>query len=50
MKAVAYYRTRPSEPVASDLALRAQQDAVRKVVEQQSLLLVAEFIDRKSVV
>ena len=49
MKVVAYYRTRPSEPVASDLALRAQQNAVRKMIEEAGLLLVAEFIEHEGV-
>ncbi len=35
-KAVAYYRSRPSEPEASDLALRLQREAVRKALEEVS--------------
>jgi hypothetical protein len=33
MKAVAYYRSRPSEPGVSDLALRIQHEAVREIVK-----------------
>lgn len=43
MKAVAYYRTRPSEPEASDLALRLQREAV----EAGGFDPVAEFIERE---
>ena len=43
MKAVAYYRTRPSEPEASDLALRLQREAV----EAGGFDLIAEFIERE---
>ena len=46
MKAVAYYRARPSEPEASDLALRFQREAVRREVEESGLTLVAEFVER----
>lgn len=47
-KAVAYvyYRTRPSEPEASDLALRLQREAVQKEVES-GFDLVTEFIERE---
>lgn len=47
MKVVAYYRTRPSEPVESDQALRAQREAVLKDVEDGGYTLVAEFIERE---
>lgn len=47
MKAVAYYRARPSEPEASDLALRFQREAVRREVEGRGLTLVAEFVERE---
>ncbi len=46
-KAVAYYRTRPSEPEASDLALRLQREAVRKALEEGSLDLIGEFTERE---
>ncbi len=46
-KAVAYYRSRPSEPEASDLALRLQREAVRKALEQRSLDLIGEFTERE---
>lgn len=46
-KAVAYYRSRPSEPEASDLALRLQHEAVRKVIEEGSLDLIGEFTERE---
>lgn len=45
MRAVAYYRSRPSEPEASDLALRIQHEAVRKIVEESDLDLVVEFTE-----
>ena len=47
MKAVAYYRTRPGEPDASDLAFGRQRDAVQREVEEGGLDLVAEFIERE---
>ena len=34
MKAAAFHRSRPSGPEASNLALRAQHEAVRKVVKE----------------
>ena len=46
-KAVAYYRSRPSEPEASDLALRLQHEAVRKALEEGSLDLIGEFTERE---
>ena len=46
-KAVAYYRSRPSEPEASDLALRLQREAVRKAVEEDGLDLIGEFTERE---
>jgi len=46
-KAVAYYRSRPSEPEASDLALRLQREAVRKALEEGSLDLICEFTERE---
>ena len=46
-KAVAYYRSRPSEPEASDLALRLQREAVRKALEEGSLGLIGEFTERE---
>ncbi len=45
-KAVAYYRSRPSEPEASDLALRLQREAMRKALEEGSLDLIGEFTER----
>ncbi len=47
MKAVAYYRTCPSEPKASALALRLQQEAVRAEIERNGFDLAAEFIERE---
>ena len=47
MKAVAYYRTRPGEPEASDLALRLQREAVQRDIEGSGLELVAEFVERE---
>ena len=47
MKAVAYYRTRPSEPEASETALRLQREAVREELERGELTLVAEFIEHE---
>lgn len=45
MKTIAYYRTRPSEPEASELALRLQRQAVQREVEESGYDLVAEFIE-----
>jgi hypothetical protein len=42
MKAVAYYRTRPSEPAASESALKPRREAVHKAVEE-GCTWVAEF-------
>lgn len=47
MKAVAYYRSRPGEPEASDLALRLQREAVQRKVEEHDLDLIAEFVERE---
>ncbi len=47
MKAVAYYRTRPSEPEASDLALRLQREAVQRQVEAWDIDLIAECVERE---
>lgn len=47
MKAVVYYRTRPSEPEASDVALGLQRNAVRQCLEEEKLIVVAEFIERE---
>ncbi len=47
MKAVAYHRSRRSEPEASDLALRIQHEAVREFVEESGLDLVVEFTERE---
>ncbi len=47
MKAVAYYRSRPCEPEASDLALRLQREAVRRTAEKNFLDVVAEFVKRE---
>jgi hypothetical protein len=47
MKAVTYYRTRPSEPEASAFAFRLQLDAVRETVAQAGLVVIAEFIERE---
>lgn len=47
MKAVAYYRSCPGEPEASDLALRLQREAVQREVEEHHLDLAAEFAERE---
>ena len=40
MKVVAHYRTRPSEPEASDLALRLQREAEHQhVIERKGVHL-----------
>ena len=47
---VAYYRTRPSEPEASDTALRLQREAVHQTLDESTLgglMLAAEFIERE---
>ncbi len=49
MKTVAYYRTRPSEPAASAVALLAQQQAVRRAVEENGYTLVGEFIELEGI-
>ena len=45
MKAVAYYRSRPGEPEASEQALRLQREAVQRTVEKCHLDVVAEFVE-----
>lgn len=47
MKAVAYYRSRPSEPEASDLALRLQHEAVRNETERGGFTLIGEFTEHE---
>jgi len=47
MKAVVYYRTRPSEPEASEMALQLQQQAVQRYIGTDHYTLVAEFIERE---
>lgn len=47
MKAVAYYRSRPGEPEASEQALRLQREAVQKTAEEHFLDVVAEFVERE---
>jgi hypothetical protein len=47
MKAVAYYRTRPSEPAPSKSALYLQREAVQNAVKKGGYTLVAEFIERE---
>lgn len=47
MKAVAYYRSRPSEPEASEQALRLQREIVQKTAEKYFLDVVAEFVERE---
>ena len=47
VKAVAYYRTRPSEPEASARALLAQKEAVRELVEKYDYRLIREFTERE---
>ena len=47
MKAVAYYRSRPSEPEASEQALRLQHEAVQMTVEKYHLDVIAEFVERE---
>ena len=45
-KAVAYYRSRPGEPEASELALRRQREAVQEELGR-GFHLVAEFTERE---
>ena len=47
MKAFAYYRSRPSEPEASDLAMRLQREAVQQELEKSGIGLTAEFVERE---
>jgi hypothetical protein len=47
MKTVAYYRSRPGEPEASDQALRLQREAVQRMVDQGFADVVAEFVERE---
>ncbi len=47
MKAVAYYRSRPGEPEASEQALRLQREAVQSTVEEYHLDVVADFVERE---
>ena len=47
MQVVAYYRTRPSEPEASKLALGLQREAVLEEIERDGSTLIAEFIERE---
>ncbi len=46
MRAVAYCRSRPGEPAASELALRRQREAVQEEAES-GCEVVAEFIERE---
>ena len=47
MMAVAYYRTRPSEPEASEMALQLQRQAVQRYIGTGHYTLVGEFIERE---
>jgi hypothetical protein len=47
MKAIAYYRSRPSEPAASDAALHIQRQAVQSAINEHGYVLVGEFIERE---
>ena len=47
MKAVVYYRIRPSEPEASEMALHLQRQAVQQEIRTGHYTLVAEFIERE---
>ncbi len=47
MKAVVYYRTRPSEAEASARALLAQKEAVRELFENYEFRLIREFTERE---
>ena len=47
MKAVAYYRSRPCEPEASEQALRLQREAVQTTSEECFLDVVAEFVEHE---
>jgi hypothetical protein len=47
IEAVAYYRSRPSEPNASNLALSLQREAVQQAVAERGLEIVAEFVERE---
>ena len=46
-KAVGYYRSRPGESEASELALWLQREAVRREIENGGYELVAEFTERE---
>lgn len=46
-KAIAYYRTRPSEPEASDPALRPQRDAVGRPLEGGGFESLGESTERE---
>lgn len=45
--AIIYYRSRPSEPEASETAMRLQREAVRAAVEAGQLHVVGEFIEQE---
>ena len=48
MKAIVYYRSRPSEPEASDLAMRLQREAVQELLGPDNVFTVlGEFIERE---
>jgi len=47
MKAIAYYRSRPGEPDASNLALERQRAAVQRAVQDYGLAVVGEFVERE---
>ena len=45
--AIIYYRSRPSEPEASEVALHLQREAVRAEVEAGRIRAVGEFIEQE---
>jgi len=47
MKAIAYYRSRPSEPGASNVALERQRAAVQRMVDDDGLDVVGEYVERE---
>lgn len=47
MKAIVYYRSQPSEPDASNVALERQRAAVRRDVQDSGYAVVGEFVERE---
>jgi hypothetical protein len=46
-KAVVYYRSRPSESVASERALLLQRRAVQNAIDEHGYVVIAEFTERE---